>query len=58
MIRIKHKMADTLSLSCVSDVVRTNPDFKIDAFELLVLWLIHEKHRGCRTKLRNLSVIA
>ena len=31
-------------------------DFKIDAFELIVLWLIHEKQRGCRTDLRKFYI--
>ena len=40
-------------ISCVSQAVKTNPNFRIDAFEMVTLWLMYEKQKGCRSDLRT-----
>ena len=40
-------------ISCISQAVKTNPNFKVDAFEMVTLWLMYEKQRGCRSELRD-----
>ena len=40
-------------ISCISQAVKTNPNFKIDAFEMVTLWLMYEKQKGCRSDVRT-----
>ena len=37
----------------MSQAVKTNPNFRIDAFEMVTLWLMYEKQKGCRSDLRT-----
>ena len=44
---------NTMGFCTLAKDAVTNPNFKIDAFEMVTLWLMYEKQKGCRSDVRT-----
>ncbi|CBY23330.1 unnamed protein product [Oikopleura dioica] len=41
------------AISCVSNIVVLNEDFKIDSTDLMIIWLVKEKQKGMQSPVRD-----